>query len=51
MDVEKKYIVEFRSRIEKELRKVPIDVQKVFWKLVQDLRDMGPVRGERPNYC
>ncbi len=44
------YNVFIKKRILKNAKKIPEYVQKIFSKLLDDLRDKGPIRAEYPGF-
>jgi mRNA-degrading endonuclease RelE of RelBE toxin-antitoxin system len=45
-----KYEIRIKRKLEKNLNKMPLMVQKKFGRLVLDLRDKGPIQLNWPNY-
>lgn len=44
------WIVNFKKKVLKRLKKLPKNTQDALESLVVDLKDSGPVRGDWPNY-
>jgi hypothetical protein len=44
------WTVGFTRCAEKEIKKLPVKIQRQLIALVQDIRVSGPVRGDWPNY-
>lgn len=44
------YEIKIKRKLEKNLNKLPLMVQKKFFRLVLDLRDKGPEQPNWPNY-
>jgi len=44
------YTVRIKRKIERRLEKLPQRVQDLFYQLVEDLREKGPVQPHWPNY-
>jgi mRNA-degrading endonuclease RelE of RelBE toxin-antitoxin system len=44
------YTVELSKKALKGIEKMPLKVQELMALLIEDLRDMGPMRAEWPNY-
>jgi hypothetical protein len=45
-----KFHVVLKKKVEKQIHKMPEDVQLALARLLQDLRDKGPIRKEWPNF-
>lgn len=44
------YIVQIKRKILKNVHKMPVAIQEKFYKLVDDLKDSGPIQNRWPNY-
>lgn len=44
------WTVNIKKNVQKELQKLPENIQEALESLVVDLEDGGPVRGDWPNY-
>ena len=42
--------VEFKKKIDKKRRQLPQAVQVLILQLIADIQELGPIRGDWPNY-
>lgn len=44
------YRIKNKRKVEKRVKKLPLKIQQSYFKLVQDLMEMGPIQSNWPNF-